>query len=214
MTDDAKAKVTAKGGDVGYIIAPDIEHHIFISEWAKAYPNAKIIGPQGLPEKRAKQSDDRIGREPFHLVFTPETKKQARISEEFDADFEYEYVDGHVNRELVFLYKPEKVLIEADLLFNLPPTEQYSKVPQAERDNTSVTGRIFSQTQTIGEDPKWMRRLNWYVVAKDRVSYNKSLRRIDTWEFDTLIPCHGDVMEGNAKEQFRKVFVWHLEGKK
>ncbi len=36
-------------------------------------------------------------------------------------------VSSHVNHELVAIHHPSGTLIEADMLFNLPPKEQYSK---------------------------------------------------------------------------------------
>lgn len=213
FTEAVKTKVIEMGGDVRYIVALDFEHHIFISEWAKEFPAAKIIGPQGLPEKRAKQDDPNIGKEEFAVVFTKENKREMHISEEFDADFLYEYVDAHANLELVFFYKPDRVVIEADLLFNLPATEQYSKVPDAEKPADGFLGKLFSGIQDTQGDAKWIKRFNWYLV-KDRESFNESMQRIEAWDFVTMIPCHGDVLEGDAKETFRKVFQWHLIGHK
>lgn len=213
LTEGAKAKVAEMGGQVRYIVALDYEHHIFMSEWAKAYPEAKLVGMEGLPEKRKKANDEKIGNEDFAVVFKKEGKRDLRIDPEFDVDFEYEYVDGHGNLELVFLYKPDKVLIEADLLFNLPAKEQYSKVPESEKKEGTIA-KMFSGVQSPNGDPTWMRRLTWYLIAKDRPSFNDSVQLIYKWDFDTLIPCHGDVVEGNAKELFHKVFLWHLEGKK
>lgn len=214
LTEDVKAKVAELGGNVAYIAALDIEHHIFISEWARAYPSAKIIGPQGLPEKRAKQQDDpKIGPEEFAVVFTKENKRSVKIGDEFDADFEYEYVDGHANREVVFFFKPDKVLIQADLLFNLPATEQYSRVPASERKAPGFAANVFSAIMTPSETSNWHKRFSWYVIAKDRASFNDSVQVIDKWDFGTLIPCHGDVLEGNAKQVYRIAFQWHLNAK-
>ena len=214
LTDETKAKVTELGGNVGYIIALDYEHHIFISEWAKEYPNAKIIGPEGLPEKRAKQQNDpKINNDEFAVVFKKEGKHEIKISEEFDADFDYEYVDGHANKELVFNYRPDKVLIEADLMFNLPATEQYSKVPESQRPG-GFADKLFQGAQSTAGEATWMKRFNWYLAAKSRNSVNESLKAINQWDFNILIPCHGDVIEKDAKEVFRKVFQWHLIGKK
>ncbi|KAK2592278.1 hypothetical protein QQS21_010031 [Conoideocrella luteorostrata] len=214
LTEESKAKVAELGGQVAYIIALDFEHHIFISEWAKEYPGAKIIGPEGLPEKRAKQHNDpKISSDEFAIVFKREGKRQVEISEEFDADFEYEYVDGHANKEIVFNYKPEKVLIEADLMFNLPAIEQYSKVPDGQKSG-GLADKLFQGAQSTAGDATWMKRFNWYLATKDRVSVSDSLKVIDQWDFTILIPCHGEVIESNAKETFRKVFQWHLQGKK
>ncbi|KAG5664699.1 hypothetical protein KAF25_008433 [Fusarium avenaceum] len=215
LTKASQTKVMEMGGDVRYIVALDYEHHIFISDWAKEYPSAKIIGPEGLPEKRAKATDDpKIGNEEFAVVFKKENKQEIKIDPDFDADFDYEYVDGHANLEIVFLYKPERVLIQADLLFNLPPTEQYSKVPEAEVPGDGAVGKLFSCVQNPRGDTKWLQRFNWYVLAKNRDSFNDSMARIAEWDFTTMIPCHGDVLEGDGKEVFMKVFEWHLQGHK
>ncbi|KAM0265156.1 hypothetical protein ACHAQJ_000309 [Trichoderma viride] len=213
LTEESKTKVAEFGGGVGYIVALDFEHHIFVSEWAKQYPNAKIIGPEGLPEKRAKQlHDPMISDDKFAVVFKKEGKRDIKISEEFDADFDYEYVDGHANKELVFNYRPDKVLIEADLLFNLPATEQYSKVPESQKPG-GFLNKLFHGIQNTKGEATWGKRANWYG-AKDRNSMNDSLRVIEKWNFTTIIPCHGDVLEGNGKEIFRKMFQWNLDGKK
>ncbi|KAL2883972.1 hypothetical protein SGCOL_000610 [Colletotrichum sp. CLE4] len=219
LTDAVKAKIAEKGGNLAYIIAPDMEHHIFISEYKAAYPQAKIIGPDGLPQKRAKQTGDpKINTaDEFFVVFKDGAEKRSvTITPEFDADFEYEYVDAHANKELVFYFKPERVLIQADLLFNLPPREQYSKAPEGERDTSSGFGnKLFGGLQTTEGDVKWVKRFQWYVMSsKDRPSFNESIQRIDAWDFDTLIPCHGDTIQGDGKERFRKVFEWHFAGTK
>lgn len=218
LTPEVQAKVTSLGGDVRYLIAPDIEHHIFLSEWAAAYPDAKLIGPEGLPEKRAKAAasggDSKIGAEPFAVVFTAADKLSITVDEAFDRDFAYEYVDAHANKELVFLFRPDRVLIEADLMFNLPADEQYSRCPPAEK-KAGFPAKLFVSINSTAGDAKGMKRFLWYVLsARDRAGFNASVQRIDAWDFDTLVPCHGETVVGGAKELFRKVFEWHLTGKK
>jgi hypothetical protein len=148
LTNAVKAKVAEMGGALSYIIAPDIEHHIFISEWAKEYPSAKIIGPEGLPEKRAKMKDPKIGKEDFAVVFTKENKATEKISDEFAADLEHEYVDGHANLEIVLFHKPDKVLIEADLMFNLPAREQFSKASEDQQKSRGILDNVFQKLES------------------------------------------------------------------
>ncbi|KAK4124892.1 hypothetical protein N657DRAFT_643654 [Parathielavia appendiculata] len=217
LTESTKAKVASLGGNVRYIIAPDIEHHIFLSEWAAAYPGAKLIGPEGLPEKRQKaaRDDAKIGKEPFAVVVTKENcREKIKIGDDFDADFDLEYVHVHPNKELVFLYKPDRVLIQADLVFNLPAEEQYSRVPEHQKPKPGVLGKLFNSFQTTQGDAMGMKRFLWHVISRaDREAFNESVMRIAGWEFDTIVPCHGETMVGNGKEVFEKVFAWHLEGK-
>jgi len=212
LTPTVRSKVSSLGDRVSYITAPDLEHHIFLSDWASVYPNAQIIAPDGLAAKRASSKDAKVTNVPITHVFTAKDKASVSISPEFDADFNYEFVDVHPNKELVFFHKPTKTLIEADLLFNLPATEQYSR---SGIDATSGWAtRIFGSLQNTKGAAIWQKRLIWYAFsAKDREGFNRSIRKIDSWGIENIVPCHGDVIVGNGNQIFKKVFEWHLESK-
>lgn len=208
-----RTKIDSLGGPVSYIAAPDLEHHIFLSSWAAAYPQAHLIGPAGLAEKRAKLSgaDPGVTNVRFQTVLSAANKHEVRIAPEVDADMDYELVDAHVNKEIVFFHRPSKTLIQADLLFNLPATEQYSLT--GERADVGWASRLSCGLQnTTGS---WQRRLMWYVVsARDRTGFNASMKRINSWGFENIIPCHGDSIVGDGKAVFERVMQWHLQAKK
>lgn len=218
LTPTVQETVKGLGSNVQYLIAPDIEHHIFLSAWHAAFPSALVIGPEGLPEKRAKDPEiakDKNGNVPFSTVYTKSNKHDVKVSEEFNAEFDVEYVDAHPNKEIVLFFKSEKTLIEADYMFNLPATEQYSKT--GEPANKGLLTKLFASLQSTSGTAIWQKRLIWYGMSngnKDRAGFNESTRRIAAWDFDKIIPCHGDVIETGGKGVFKKVFDWHLEGKK
>jgi len=210
LTPAVKQTVASLGGDVRYIAALDIEHHIFLGQWHEAFPNAKVIGPEGLPEKRKKQKNEDV---PFAAVFTAKNKASLKIDPAFDAEFEYEYLDGHGNKELVFFHKPDKVLIEADLIFNLPATEQFSKT--GESASTGAATKFFTSLNNTQGNAIGQKRFILYAISSgNRTSFNKSTLKIDAWDFDKIIPCHGDVIEKNGKGVFRTVMEWHLAAAK
>jgi hypothetical protein len=161
-----------------------------------------------LPEKRAKQKNEEV---PFSVIFSAKNKDSLKVDQEFDADFDYEYVDAHPNKELVFNYKPERTLIEADLLFNLPATEQFSK--STDSPTSGILTRLFLPLNNTQGAAMGQRRLIWYGISagKNRPSYNKSVAKIAGWDFDRIIPCHGDVIEENGKSVFQKVMQWNIE---
>jgi len=215
LTPTVRTKIAALSptNSVSYLIAPDLEHHIFLSSWYASFPSAHVIGPEGLPEKRAAQmaKDKSVTNVPFSTVFRGNEK--VSVSEEFDKEFEYEYFPMHTNKELVFYHKPSKVLIEADLMFNLPATEQYSKT--GESATTGWATKLFGSLQSTSGTAIWQKRMLWYVLSKgDRPGFSSKAQRVDSWDIDTIIPCHGDVITDDAKGIFRKVFEWHLQGKK
>lgn len=209
LTPEVRSTVEDLGGNVAYLAAPDIEHHIFLSAWSKAFPSARVIGMDGLPEKR--EANPETAGTIFTWVFTPKNKSTLKISPDFDAEFDYEYVDGHANKELVFCHKPERTLIEADLVFNLPAHEQYSKT--GESANSGILTKLFCMLQNTEGSAALQKRFLWYVASRgDRDSFSHSVRRIDSWDFDRIIPCHGDVIETRGKDIFRQVMEWHLQG--
>lgn len=205
LTEEVKRKVTELG-EVKYIAALDFEHHIFLGPWHQAYPNAQVLGPEGLPEKRAKQNNENV---PFAHVFT-KSKRIESISPEFDAEFDWEYVPAHANKEIVFHHRPTKSLIEGDLFFNLPATEQYSK--SNENPKTGILTKIFNAVGNTAGDATWQKRMVWYGTSSgDRAGFAQSIARINKWDFERVVPCHGDVIEREGKGIFQKIFQWHLE---
>lgn len=215
LTPTVRAKISSLSptNSISYLIAPDIEHHIFLSAWYTAFPSTHVIGPEGLAEKRAELSrkDKEVTNVPFKTIFT--SNKVPSVSEEFDKEFEYEYFPMHPNKELVFFHKPSKVMIQADLLFNLPATEQYSRT--GEDASSGVFTKLFGALQTTKGSAIWQKRILWYNLSSaDREGFGQRAQRIAKWDFDTIVPAHGDVMRGDGKGIFMKVFEWHLTGKK
>jgi Domain of unknown function (DUF4336) len=210
LTDDVRSKIQSMGNNVKYISAMDFEHHIYITPWAKAYPQAAVIGVEGLPEKR--ENDPATKGISFSHVFTQSNKKDMRISEEFDNEFDYEYVHSHQNKELVYYHKPTKTMIQADFMFNLPAYEQYSKSGVA--PNSGILTKLFISFMNTKDDAVWQRRFVWYLAgSKDRPGFSESVNRMKRWDLQRIIPSHGDVIESGAQGIFDKITLWYREGK-
>ncbi|KAK6335148.1 hypothetical protein TWF718_010586 [Orbilia javanica] len=204
LTEEVASTVTSLGGQVSYIVAPDIEHHLNIGPWKAAYPSARVIGPTVLYQKRQKQGNEDV---PFDFSYSSENKNSIVLPEDFTRDFELEYWDGHMSHEIALLHKPSGTLIEADLIFNLPAHEQFSKTDVDANKGfwTKISMHLF--TSLAG---KSQQRFLWYGASKGKASFNKSAKILDGWEFDRIIPCHGDVIENGGKATFRRLFAWHL----
>jgi len=205
LTPAAKAAVQSLGGEVRYIIAPDIEHHLNLTAWKQAYPAARVLGPEGLREKRAKAGIEDV---PIDYEFTKANKRELALPEDFAHDLDVEYWDGHVNKEIALLHKPSKTLIEADVLFNLPANEQFAGTGvNASSGVWTKLMHYFTNTRPghIGQN-----RFNWYIASGDKASFGESAKRVAAWDFDRVIPCHGDVIETGGNAAFRRVFSWYL----
>ena len=197
--------------NVKYLTALDGEHHIFLESWHKEYPQAKILAPETLPAYRDKQGYFKLPDENWKLFKKSDKPSNLSVDPTFDAEFDMEYVDAHMNKELVFNHKPSRTLIEADLFFNLPATEQFSRT-----DLSATSGlltRFFIALNGTHGDATWQKRFIWYgPSASDRKGFGESMRKIAGWDFDAVVPCHGDVVESGGKGVFEKVMGWFLEG--
>lgn len=118
------------------------------------------------------------------------------MGEDFREAFDVEYISAHPHKEIVLFFKKEKTLIEADLFFNLPSIEQYS------RSGESATGGLITKifvwlwgTGGSARAQKWFVRRVFARGGGDLVGWGESVRRIHEWGFERVVPCHGQVVE-------------------
>jgi len=156
LSPEVRAHITGLGGRVGYIIAPDIEHHMQLGPYKTEFPSALVIGPHGLREKRANQGDQDVV---IDFEYSKENKATLKLPEELAREVEVEYWDGHANKEIVFLHKPSRTLVEADLLFNLPATEQFSRSGEDPSSGCSTKISLSFLNTTPGQ--KGQQRFLW-----------------------------------------------------
>ena len=149
--------IAANGGSLRYIIAPDIEHHLQLAAYKAAFPTAVVIGPQALYDKRKAAGQEDVK---FDFGYTAENKLSLQLPKELSDEVEVEFWDGHVNKELVFLHKPSRTLIEADLVFNLPATEQYSKTGE-DAASGGIVNRLGQYFANKNYGHKGQQQFNW-----------------------------------------------------
>lgn len=190
------------GGRVGYLVAPDREHHLQLEAWAKLYPTAKIVGVEGVPEKHPTLK--------FHKVFGEAAYDSVDVG--WERDIQTQYFAGHVNKELALLHKKSKVLVEADLMFNLPAYEQYPH--SAVGSGAGLIGGWLSPFRFLSATSGTHKFFNYYVAAKDKANMIAGLDAMRAWDFEKIVPCHGEVVEKDAKAVWYDSFSWLFIEKK
>ncbi|TXT16084.1 hypothetical protein VHUM_00587 [Vanrija humicola] len=194
-TDATDKALKQLGGKVKWLVTPDGEHGMNIKAWAEQFPDAQPIGVK------------RFGHEKPDVKWAGlfraggEDKKYG-----FEDEITLYNVSAHVNDELAAIHHPSGTLIQGDLLFNLPATEQYSRA---------------------GGLPYWIRALGGgaslspggilhsrfaNVAIKDKELGIKQLAPIFAAKFDRIIPCHGDVIETGGKKAWDEAFAAYREG--
>jgi hypothetical protein len=94
-------------------------------------------------------------------------------------------------QEQVFLHESTGTLLLADALFNIP------EVPNG-------LGGMLMKLAGIGGEPRPSRLFQ--KLVKDRQAFAASLREVLSWNFDRIVPGHGDVIERSGKEVIRRAY--------
>ena len=181
MTPACKEAVQALG-TVAHLYAPNLFHHLYLKEWADAFPDAKVHAPKGLD---AKNPDVRISR--IH-------------SSEPEADFEGVVeeiaIRGFRLKESVLVHRPSATLLVADLVHNIGrPQHSWTKL------YTSLMG--FYDRVALSRMIRW-------TSFQDLPAARSSLHTILEQPFQHLIVGHGDPVEETGKESLREACGWML----
>lgn len=175
---EARAAVDALG-PVRFLVAPNLMHHLYVQDWAAAYPDAKVAAPAAL---RRKRPDLRIDLE---LGDTAEASWAGVLDQVF--------VQGMPKvDELLFFHRPSQTLFVTDLAFNVHRTGSWF---------TRMYLKLSGAWQRLA--PTMLVR----SVIKDREAVRASLARAQAWDVERVVVCHGDVVEQGGREAVRNAFA-------
>ncbi|KAF8201402.1 hypothetical protein BJ912DRAFT_945278 [Pholiota molesta] len=187
LDDSTKTKLQELG-PVKYIVGADAVHNLFLRDFKNQYPEAKLILPEDAIARIGDKDlkfDGAWGRDP------PNTKYG------FEDEIDWCYFSGFKNKDIAFLHKPSKSLIEADLLMNLASVkEQYSKTKASPN---------FLGLGAFGPSSWIHARLIW-SLGKNVEEMRRDAKVVSNWDFERIIPCHGDVIESDAKKAWNDAY--------
>lgn len=171
--DDATRAALSSLGRVSSIVWPSWWHDLYLRQWADAYPDALLYVAPDLWRSVSHKSTARVLSE----------------SVEVDPDVCVAAVDrlGVWFDESVFLHRPSKTLVVADLVVNVGPGLPFPT-------------NVFFALMGTRPGPK----IPWFykMVARDKKRLRSQLDRIAALDFKRLIVGHGDSVLANARAVF------------
>lgn len=168
---EVRAAVDALG-PVRFLVAPNLMHHLYLPDWAAAYPEAKVAAPASL---RRKQPRLRIDVE---LGDTPDAG--------WAGTFDQVFVRGMPRLdEVLFFHRPSRTVLVTDLAFNFQRTDSWLL-----RAYLKLSGawRRLSPTLTSR------------ALMKEKAAVRASLERALAWDAERVVVCHGDVVEHGGRQ--------------
>ncbi|KAJ7669290.1 hypothetical protein DFH06DRAFT_1180492 [Mycena polygramma] len=190
LTPDTKEAID-RLGPVQWIMAGDAVHHMFLSQFKNAYPEAKVIGVEALIEKKKAEG---LKLDGAYGADAPGTKYG------FEDEVYPCYFSGFANKDVAWFHVASKTLIVADLLFNLPGNEQYSK------SKTKAKVPIFGTLDPWGSVHK---HFVW-GQGKNKESMTRDAKTVLAWAPERIIMCHGDVIEKDGTRAWASAYSKYL----
>jgi len=179
MTPDRRDAVEALG-PVGHLYAPNLFHHLWIGEWAAAFPSARLHAPSGLAKKRRDLRIDRVHGSAPDPAF-------AEVVDEVQ-------VEGFRLEESAIVHRPSRTLIVADLVQN---------VGQPEHGWT----KFYTRTMGFYDRVALSRVIRW-TAFPDRAAARRCLDELLALPFESLIMGHGKPLTAGAREAFAAAYTW------
>jgi hypothetical protein len=183
LSEETKARLDEMG-PVKYIIGADMVHHLYLRDFKKAFPEAKLIAPVSVLERPGNTDlklDGAWGKDPEGTKYG------------FEDDIQHCYFSGFKNKDVAFFHSASKSLIQADLLFNLPGKEQFSK--SSSSASSFLTNSLHPGT--------WLHSKLIGSLVADKEAMKRDVKTVLGWGFERIIPCHGDVIEKDAEKAWR-----------
>jgi hypothetical protein len=177
--DDLVAEVRSLG-PVRDLVAPNLHHHLYVGEWQKRFPEARLHVPRHLGAKR------------------PDLVASAVLGDgpgPGDPELHHLEILGceRYLGENVFVHAASGTLIVADLVHNLPP----SRDPW-----TKIYGTL------MGFDGKVALSRAIRLAFRDRAAARRSLEALLALSWSRILPAHGEVIDGGAKQALRDAYAW------
>ncbi|MDE2183639.1 MAG: DUF4336 domain-containing protein [Alphaproteobacteria bacterium] len=171
-------------GTVRHIVSPNKLHHLWLAEWKRAYPAARLYAPPGLARKRRDLPFDAV------LDEAPEP--------DWADDIDQVLVPGSsVLTEIVFLHKKSQTAIFCDLIQNFP------------RDWFKGWRGWLARLDGIVQ-PNHGAPREWRATFRHRERTRQAVQRILDFAPDKVFIPHGEPARQNGTDFVRTGFGWLL----
>ncbi|ARV57759.1 hypothetical protein BZZ01_03125 [Nostocales cyanobacterium HT-58-2] len=190
QSDNATIHKLNKIGKVAYIIAPNIYHHLFVSDFKSVYQKAQLWVTPGLASKRPNLYFDKVI-----------TNKEGNILDEvyyllFDGFKVLDLSGPSIVNEFVFFHKKSRTLILTDTAFYFD-------------ESFSLKTRLAAQL--LGAYKQLSPSLLDKLAITDKEKVRESVEKILRWDFDRVIMAHGSIIETNGKQKLKEGYEWVLK---
>lgn len=169
-------------GPVRHIVSPNKIHHLFLGQWAKRWPDARLYAPPGLAQRK------------------PEIRFDAELTGEPDPAWaeEIDQVIFHGSvamEEVVFFHRPSSTAIVCDLIQR-----------HDENDAKGWKGKLMQLDSLVGEKGSTPRE--WRASFLRRGPARAARKTLLDWKPERLLIAHGLCSRTRASDIIEQALDW------
>jgi hypothetical protein len=178
--DDAMAREIDALGEVRYLIAPNLLHHLYLGAASQRYPEARVLAPSGL---RAKRPDLRI-----------DGSLDEALPAELAVAVDVVPIHGApALEEHVFFHRATRTLVATELVFNVLHPR-------------GVTAHVV--LFAVGCHGRLAQSRAWRFFVKDRPAASRSVEEVLSLPISTLVVAHGEIVRTDAHAKLAEALRW------
>lgn len=176
-TDALQAEVAALG-PVAFVVAPNLMHHLYAGDWARAFPEARLYLAPGLVAKRP------------DLTPAGTTDQPGPWGDVLEAL----PLDGQPKMgETTFFHGPSRTLIAADLVHSLPSTDHLWTKVYAWMARLEATHCVDVPVR---------------MLTSDRAAARRSVDAMIARGPERVVVAHGPPVAADGAEVLRRAWSW------
>ncbi len=182
---DLKRAVDALG-EVAFLVSPNKIHHLFLSAWHEAYPNAQLCGPASTITKRTDLA--------FDLTLTDD------VPAPWKTDFDQVWFNTSAFMdEVVFFHRASRTVILADLSENFGEPFLQDHWTWWQRP----IARLWKCTEPFGRAP-----LEWRLSFRKTKALHAARDHVLAWDTKQVIMAHGEWQRADGRKFLENSFAW------
>ncbi|MXV64232.1 DUF4336 domain-containing protein [Natronorubrum sp. JWXQ-INN-674] len=171
-------------GEVRFVApASKLHGHLYMEQYRAAYPDATLLAAPGLPARRPDLRFDHV------LGDTPDPR--------WGTDIDQVVVAGHRwLTELAFFHRPSRTLILGDVGFHVGDDSPLK---------TRLVARALRIRNRLGPP------IELRLTIQNEATFRRSIRDVLAWEFDRVVPGHGEIIDSGGQQALLEGYDWLLE---
>ncbi|WCM25811.1 DUF4336 domain-containing protein [Sphingomonas sp. QA11] len=181
LTEGLRAAVESLG-TVSHLIAPNSLHHLFLADWKRAFPEARLHAPPGLWEKRRDLAFD------HDLADGP--------MQNWAGEIDQVVMRGNViTTEVVFFHVPSGTVLFTDLLQQLSASRF-----------SGWRALVARWDLMTGPEPAVPRKFR--LAFTDRRAARAAIGHVLSWPAKRVLMAHGTPVSEDGRALIRRAFRW------